>query len=214
MKKAIVLILLIAIVLIGGAMGGAYYYHEKSTYITTEDASVTCNLVTISSPQSGRISTWRVKEGDKVKTGQVIGTVQVYNGGRSSNVDIKAERDGTIIKSDVTLGKLVSPTVPLAMTANLNHLYIMANIKESDLDSVKEGHSVNIYLDAFPKLSFKGTVKQVGLTTNSTFSRLPENSASGNYTKVTRRIPVYISINNKQGKRIIPGLNATVKIDR
>jgi multidrug resistance efflux pump len=215
MKKMIALIIALAVIMIGGGLGGAYYFTQVYNYITTDDAKVQGNLVTISSAAAGRLTGWNMKEGDVVRKGDVVGTVQVTGaGGAAQSADITAPSDGTVIQSGAVRDQIVMPGAPLAMTADLGKLYVVANVLETDLTDVKLGNKVRITVDAFPGTTFDGRVDHVGLATNSTFSLIPVSSSSGNYTKVAQRVPVYISLDSYEGKRLIPGLNASVRIER
>ncbi|UUZ80080.1 hypothetical protein LJK88_34590 [Paenibacillus sp. P26] len=69
-------------------------------------------------------------------------------------------------------------------------------------------------IDAFKDTTFTGRVDKIGLGTNSSFSLISTANTSGNYTKVIQKVQVKIVLDDYQGKRLIPGLNATVKIER
>lgn len=217
MKKLIILIVILAVVLIGGTIGVAYYVNEVQNYITTDDATVQGNLVNIGAMASGKLDTWDVKVGDKVSKGDILGTVTTSKttaDGSPVTVDIKAPQAGTIIQSKGIRGEIVAAGTPLAISVDMSKLYITANVKETHVNDVHQGQDVTIHIDAVPNTSFDGTVQQVGLATTSTFSLLPSSNAGGNYTKVTQRIPVRISINGYESKKVVPGLNATVKISK
>lgn len=98
----------------------------------------------------------------------------------------------------------------LAQTADLSKIYINANIKETDLGDLEEGDSVDITVDGDSGKVFKGHVEAIGRATNSVSSMLPAQN-TGNYTKVTQKVPVKISIDDASDK-VLPGMNAEVKI--
>jgi multidrug resistance efflux pump len=217
MKKAIALIVVLGIVLLGGGIGAAYYYNNVANYITTDDASIQGDMVTIGSMVPGKLSDWKVKEGDTVKKGDVLGTVEVApTAGKTgtSTVDIVATANGTVIQSKAVKDQMVGAGTPLAMTADLNNLYVVANVLETDINDIRTGKTVKLTVDAFPGTNFDGHVDHLGLATQSTFSLLPASNASGNYTKVTQRVPVVIKLDGYEGKQLLPGLNAYVKIEK
>ena len=82
----------------------------------------------------------------------------------------------------------------LAISYDLSNLWLTANIEETNIDDVEIGQNVDVYVDAFPNTSLKRKVEEIGLATAGTFSLLPTNTASGNYTKEVQVIPVRISI--------------------
>ena len=72
---------------------------------------------------------------------------------------------------------------------------------------------MKIKVDAAPDLTIEGKVKQRGLATASTFSLMPQQNSSGDYTKVVQRIPVQISMDSYPDN-LVPGMNATIEISK
>jgi multidrug resistance efflux pump len=222
MKKLVTINIIVALLVVGLGIGAWYYTTNAMNFITTDDAKVQGDLSTISAPTNGKIIKWNIKEGEQVKKGDVIAEIAAANAaipGASGQapapqtISVTAPADGTVIQSKGMEDQFVAAGTPLAMTVPLDRLYVVANIEEGDLKDVKEGQDVDITLDAFPNQVFRGKVQQIGLATASTFSLIPSNNSSGNYTKVTQKIPVKISLEPVE-KGIVPGLNATVKIHK
>lgn len=217
MKKLIILIIVLAFVLIGGVSAGAYYFYELQNYVTTDDAKVQGDLMSIGSAAAGKLVSWTPNVGDTVQKGATIGRVETLPArpdAAPGTIDIVAPADGTVIDSKAVKDQIVAPGMPLAMTTDLNKLYVTANFTETDINDIKPGQNVTITIDAFPDTTFDGTVERIGLATNSALSLFPSSNTSGNYTKVVQRIPVLISFNSMEGKKLIPGLNAYVKIEK
>ncbi|MGZ4135015.1 MAG: efflux RND transporter periplasmic adaptor subunit [Tumebacillaceae bacterium] len=217
MKKAIALIVVLGIILLGGGIGAAYYYNNVANYITTDDATVQGDMVTIGSLAPGKLIEWKVKEGDTVNKGDVMGVVEVApaNGKTAAQtVNIVATATGTVIQSKGVKDQIVAAGMPLAMTADLKNLYVTANVLETDINDIRSGKTVKITVDAYPGTNFDGHVDHLGLATQSTFSLLPASNSGGNYTKVTQRVPVVIKLDSYEGKQLLPGLNAYVKIEK
>ncbi|MFB0842732.1 efflux RND transporter periplasmic adaptor subunit [Paenibacillus oleatilyticus] len=217
MKKKIIILTVLALVLVGGGTAGAYYYNIASKYITTEDAKVQGDLRAIGSLAAGKLIEWRYKEGDSFGKGDVLGIVETSPAKGTTpatTTEIIAADAGTIIQSNAVKNQTVAPGGTLALSADLNQLYVTANLQETEITSVQVGNKVTIRIDAFKDTEFTGRVERIGLGTNSSFSLLPSSNASGNYTKVIQRIPVKIALDDTHGKRLIPGLNATVKIEK
>ncbi|MGZ4164538.1 MAG: efflux RND transporter periplasmic adaptor subunit [Tumebacillaceae bacterium] len=217
MKKAIALIVVLGIILLGGGIGAAYYYNNVANYITTDDATVQGDMVTIGSLAPGKLIEWKVKEGDTVNKGDVMGVVEVAPANSKTaaqTVDIVATATGTVIQSKGVKDQIVAAGMPLAMTADLKNLYVTANVLETDINDIRSGKTVKITVDAYPGTNFDGHVDHLGLATQSTFSLLPASNSGGNYTKVTQRVPVVIKLDSYEGKQLLPGLNAYVKIEK
>jgi multidrug resistance efflux pump len=217
MKKMIAFMVIFAVIVLGGGAAALYYMNEVEKYVLVDDAKVQGNLMVISAPVSGKITEWKVKEGQNVNKGDVVARIQAspeQPGKAPQTVDVTAPQDGTVIQTKMDQGDLVSPGMPLAMTTDLNHLYVVANVEETKIQDVKAGNAVKISVDAFPDETFTGKVEQIGLATTSTFSMLPNINTGGNYTKVVQRIPVKISLDSYGGARLVPGMNASVKIEK
>ncbi|TDF98295.1 efflux RND transporter periplasmic adaptor subunit [Paenibacillus piri] len=217
MKKKIIGLVVLAVVLVGGGIGGFYYYMQISKYISTEDAKVQGELRAIGSMAPGKLIEWNYKEGDAFKKGDVLAIVETapaHGNVAATTQEIIAPDNGTIIQTNAVKDQTVAAGVSLLMSTNLGELYVTANIEETELTDVKIGNKATLTIDAFPGTVFTGRVEKIGLGTNSSFSLMPTSNASGSFTKVVQRVPVKIALNDYQGKRLIPGLNAVVKIER
>lgn len=217
MKKKIIIITVLVLILLGGGAGGTYYYAMASKYISTEDAKIQGDLRAIYAPGAGKLIEWNYKEGDSFKKGDVLGIVETTaakGNTPAQTQDITAPEDGTILQFNGIKDQMVSPSSAIALSANLNNLYITANLQETEIADAKVGNPVAIKVDAYPGVVLTGHVERLGLGTNASFSLLPSSNSSGNFTKVIQRIPVRIALDNNQGQRLVPGLNVTVKIEK
>jgi membrane fusion protein (multidrug efflux system) len=136
------------------------------------------------------------------------------------NTRLYSPVEGIISKRWLISGDIAQPSQSVyTITINKN-LWITAFLEETKISEVHAGQNVRFSIDAFPRVRFVGKVFLVGSVTASVFSLIPANNASGNFTKVTQRIPVKISIDRTDnGKDITlfnikPGMSAVVKISR
>ncbi|MBM7692042.1 multidrug resistance efflux pump [Peribacillus deserti] len=194
------------LILLALLAGGAYFYYQNQNYVKSEDAKVSAEMTQIVAPASGQLSGWNYKEGNTVAKGNTLGEV---SDGKQA-LSIKSTLEGTIIKNGAVNEQLVQAGQVLAQAADLKHLFITANINETDLKEVEKGDSVDIIVDGDSEVTFKGKVESIGYATNSVFSALPQQN-SNNFTKVTQKVPVKISISNPSSK-VLPGMNAEIKI--
>lgn len=194
------------IVILAIIAGGAYYYYESTNFVKTDEAKVTGDMYQITAPAAGQIKGWDINEGDEVQKDSTVAKVE-----GETKTNIKSVADGTLVKKEVQNNQQVRPGTVLGETIDLSKLYITANIKETDIKSIEKGDKVDIVVDGDPDTTFEGTVEQIGYATNSTFNILPATNSSGNYTKVTQKVAVKISIKNPSDK-VLPGMNASVKI--
>jgi membrane fusion protein (multidrug efflux system) len=123
---------------------------------------------------------------------------------------------GKIGKKNINIGQFVQAGTPLFSIVNDSSYWIVANFKESQLESLQEGKKVNIRLDAFADLVIEGTIVSLSDATGAKFSLLPPDNSSGNFIKVTQRIPVKIAINNQAAfkNKLRAGMSVFITVDK
>lgn len=132
-----------------------------------------------------------------------------------ANAYVIAPCNGIISKKTVEEGQLTIAGAALAAIIDLDHLWITANFKETQLDKVKPGQDAKASVDAYPEVDLAGSVESMAGATGPKFSLLPADNATGNFVKVTQRIPVRIaitSIKNDRQKQLVPGMNVIVDV--
>lgn len=126
--------------------------------------------------------------------------------------------DGIVAKRWLLAGDVVQPGQSVFSLSGKSQRWVVAYLEETKLAAVRFDQPVKFTIDAFGDREFSGKIFSIGATTASQFSLIPANNASGNFTKVTQRIPVKISIDGddkgsdvkKLG--ILPGMSVIVKI--
>jgi membrane fusion protein, multidrug efflux system len=95
-----------------------------------------------------------------------------------------------------------------------NSFWVIANFKETQVGRLKIGSEAELKLDAYPDKIMKGKVVSISESTGAKSSLLPPDNASGNFVKVTQRVPVKIEIDNLQNYRDLlrAGLSLEVSI--
>lgn len=131
-----------------------------------------------------------------------------------SYTKIFAPLTGKIGKKNVTEGQFVQSGAPLFTIVNDTTYWIIANFKESQIRRLHPGMGVEIELDAYPKLQIEGRIESLSEATGARFALIPPDNASGNFVKVTQRVPVRIKISNIQEYHNIlkAGLSAKISI--
>lgn len=207
MKKShSVILLAVAAVIIIGLSVWYWFYWQSNTYFSTENAKVTAKLYTITPTTSGKLVKLNVKEGGAVRENEVLARVE-------NGPFLKSPVDGQVVKSDVVLNQVVSPSNAVAVIADNANIYVGANIEETGIAKIKTGQSVTVTLDAYPGRKFKGRVGEIEQVTQSALSgNMTSFSTSGTYTKVTQLIPVRIDLDEDVALEGLIGTNATVKI--
>ncbi|HYJ64874.1 MAG TPA: HlyD family secretion protein [Parafilimonas sp.] len=131
-----------------------------------------------------------------------------------SYTQIFAPQSGKLGKLNITTGQYVQPGAPLFSIVNDTTYWVIANFKETQIRKFHQGMPVAISLDAYPDSTLNGTVGSLSEATGARFSILPPDNSSGNFIKVTQRVPVKIDITNIPRYRNIlrAGLSAYVSI--
>jgi len=191
MKKILIAVITLAL------LGGGWYYWKKagakkevrhasfevlsktiSEFVETTGAVAPLNRVEIHPSSAGRIEQIMMKEGDSVKTGQVLALmsssdrVAILDAARSMSdaqykywqdtykpIKIVSPLDGTIILKNVVEGQTVSQSTVLFALSD--KLILEANVDESDVGKIKEGQAASIVLDSYPDIPVKGRVFQI-----------------------------------------------------
>src|SRR5262244_3729336 len=125
---------------------------------------------------------------------------------------ILAPTDGTIGERQVRPGQLVSPgTQVMPFVENIR--WVAANFRETQLTNIKVGDQAEIRIDTYPGRVFKGKVLEIAPASGSQFALLPPDNATGNFTKVTQRVPVKIALDDPSlTTQLRPGLSAVVTV--
>jgi len=226
-QKFVISVVLTVLLVIGGGIGG-YYWYQMSNYITTDDARISAYTANVSPIISGKITSWNVAEGEYVKAGTTLGwqdtntiaTTASINPSALNSIgsvmvskaEITAPISGQMIKTSVRVGQLVGTGQALAVIADTSDLFVAVNIDETEMGKVKVGQLVELKIDGLPGRSFQGRVDEIGKATLSTFDILPMQSANGNFTKVTQRIPLKIRFPEINKLGLVPGMSVTAKI--
>lgn len=290
-KRVVIPFLLFAI---AGAAAAYYWYVHYKNFISTDDALVEANRVSISAKMLGRITELHADEGDTVHVGEVLVrldetdlraqhvqaqaalrlaeesislvTVNVSRAeddfkradlqfkqsvitreqyehakhaldaahaemtitqskiaaaktqlgvveSQLKNTVIVSPIDGTVAKRWLLAGDVAQPGQPVFTVYDQNHVWITANFEETKLYELVPGADVTITVDSYPDKLFHGKIFHIGTYTASEFSLIPANNAAGNFTKVTQRIPIKISVDDQSlTTPLFPGMSVEVSV--
>jgi len=126
---------------------------------------------------------------------------------------VVAASDGVVANFSLQPGNVVQPGVPLFVIVADQEFWVDANFKETQLKVIRPGQRATITTDMYPDHPFEGVVQSVAGGAGSAFSLLPPQNATGNWVKVTQRVPVRIRIENPDPQHPLRiGTSATVKV--
>jgi membrane fusion protein (multidrug efflux system) len=288
----------LALILLASLAGAWYWYVNLRDFVSTDDAYVDQNRVSISSKILGRVAALTVDEGDTVEPGEVLVrlddtdllaqkeqavaslkfaeqsvTLARVNLARKEDDYARAEREfksgvitkeqhahagsdleaaraeqsiaisrvgtakaqvgvvqaqldncvitspvsGKVARRWVLPGDIVQPAQPIFSVYDRTQTWVTANLEETNLKDVRLNNDVSITVDGYPDRTFGGKVFQIGGSTASQFSLIPPNNASGNFTKITQRVPIKISIYQepvagRDPVELLPGMSVEVRI--
>ncbi|KQS04468.1 secretion protein HlyD [Sphingomonas sp. Leaf357] len=121
---------------------------------------------------------------------------------------------GTVTQSTrLQVGQMMVSGLPAVSIVASNRTWVEANFKETDLDRMRVGQPAEVSFDAYSGLKLKGHVQSIGAGTGSEFSVLPAQNATGNWVKVTQRVPVRVAIDDASPRPLIAGLSAKIEVD-
>lgn len=120
--------------------------------------------------------------------------------------------DGVVDRVFVDAGEYVTPGQRLLLVHDPARVRIEANVKETEIRSFRAGTPVRVRVDAYPGRRFEGVVERVGAAATSEFALLPSPNPSGNFTKITQRLPVRIALPQGAADGLLrPGMMVSVE---
>ena len=107
--------------------------------------------------------------------------------------------DGTVAKRSVQLGQRINPGVALMSVVPMDELWVNANFKESQLEHLRIGQPAELTTDVYGRnVVYHGKIVGMDAGTGSAFALLPAQNATGNWIKVTQRVPIRIALDPKE----------------
>ena len=128
---------------------------------------------------------------------------------------ITAPADGLVSKVNVQVGQFLNAGQSTFSIVLDQHLWVIANFKETQYNEIRIGQKVIVDADALPGHEFEGKVSSFSPATGARFALLPPDNASGNFVKVVQRLPVKIEFNNTDDSllnRLKAGMNVDVDV--
>jgi membrane fusion protein (multidrug efflux system) len=128
---------------------------------------------------------------------------------------IRSPVDGWVTNRTAQVGQVVQSNQPLLSVTQSQHVWVVANVKETQLGGIRPGQPVRVRIDTYRGRSFRGRVDSVGAATGSTTALLPPDNATGNFVKIVQLVPVRVTLDPRDvGSRPLQvGLSAEVAID-
>ncbi len=206
-SRAVVIPILVVILL--AIVGFAYrYFYDSTHFVYTDNAQVSGSLISVGALNAGEVSAVNTDVGQHVTNGQVIATVSVpmamsatsggtaklgFSNTQSQQVDVTSPLSGVVVARLADPGSTVAPGQAIIDVVDPTALYVTANVNETDIDRVKVGEPVDVTVDSLG-VTLPGRVEAITPASAGSFSLIPSQNTSGNYTKVVQVVPVKISV--------------------
>ena len=130
------------------------------------------------------------------------------------NTIVTASCDGRIEQLTLQPGDSVQTGQSDFVVVCNQHFWVSANFKETELANIHPGQPVDITLDMYPGVSFHGKVESINAASGVAFSLLPPQNASGNWVKITQRVPVKILVESNDPQHpLLVGTSAEVRVN-
>lgn len=129
---------------------------------------------------------------------------------------IIALSDGYVGERTISVGELINTNQVVATLVLNQKLWVTANFKETQIEKIKQGQEVTITIDALDGKEFKGKVNGFSPATGAKFSMVEPDNSTGNFVKITQRIPVKIDFeaSAKELQEVKPGMNVSVEVKK
>ncbi len=178
--------------------------------VTTADAAVKAAEAEVAKAQSAL-----GKTGDQNAAVQAAAAMVKQAEVDLERTRITAPATGTVANFTLQPGNTVQPGAPLFVVVSNNEFWVDANFKETQLNEVHPGQKAEVEVDMYPDHPFHGTVVSVSGGSGTAFSLLPPQNATGNWVKVTQRVPVRIRVEDPDAAHPLRiGTTATVKVQK
>jgi multidrug resistance efflux pump len=210
----IALIVILILALLAAAGFATSYLLNARNYVSTDNAQVDGDKISINAPASGTLIDWAATQGAAVHEDEVVGRVKIPGGYVQPQMSIRAPADGTVAVDNGVPGTFVTTGTPLAVAYNLDKIFVTARVDETDLKAVHPGQVVDIAVDAYPNAKITGRVREIQGGAAAVFSLFPQSNSGGNFQKVTQVIPVKIGFDSIPNLDLVPGMNVTVHIHK
>jgi membrane fusion protein (multidrug efflux system) len=124
-----------------------------------------------------------------------------------------APSSGKLGKTNLKTGQYVQAGQQLFSLVSNDKYWIVANFKETQLEHMKVGQAVDLVIDGYPDQEITGTISGFSDATGARFSLLPPDNSTGNFVKVTQRVPVTIQINHAEALKGMLKAGLSVDVD-
>jgi multidrug resistance efflux pump len=222
-KRGKIIFSVVSVLVLASAVFGVNFWYQSHAYVSTNNARISAPLIPVGVLTPCQIISLDVDYGSYVEKGQRIAIVGMPRSDNPTNkqglkeipvgrASIESPVNGYIAAVWTYPGAVVNTGQPIVTVYDISETWVAANISETKLYRIEPGQEVEVKVDSLDGAILKGHVQGIAAATAATFSLLPQNNTSVNFTKVAQVVPVKISIENPDNYILIPGTSVEVKI--
>lgn len=198
----------LALTLILAAAFGYRTWYNSVHFVYTENAQVSGAIIPVGATSAGQVSAVLTDVGQHVTSGQVVARVTVpqtlavtssgtprvgFANTANQMVEVTTPISGVVVSRSAHPGSTVGPGQPVIAVVDPTKLYVTAYITETDLNRIRVGQAVDVTVDSL-RTTLPGRIQAITPASAASFSLIPAQNASGNFTKVSQVIPVKIAL--------------------
>lgn len=221
------LLVALAVIAVGGGTAVAYrWWRDSVLYVSTDNAQIAGYMTQVGALEAGRVATVNADVGDRVAQNQVVARVdvpstvsqtaagtpqQAFTNTVDTLVDVTSPVDGVVVARSSNPGDVIPAGQSILTVVDPNNLWVIANVEETQTRRVRPGQRVQVHVDNL-NADFTGEVAAIVQASAQSFSLLPRQNLSGNFTKVTQLQAVKITL-DRVDPRLALGTSVEVKIE-
>lgn len=191
-----------------------YDYQSAKAEYAKAQSQVAMDEIAIANARTGLLPGGQISNPDVLRTQLKVARAELaHQQNMIDDLAVKAPIKGVVDQTFIEQDEYVAAGQPILMMHDPNDVWIQAKIKETKIADLRVGQPVAIHVDARPDSHYTGHVQVIGNAATNQFAMLPDPNPSGNFTKITQRIPVRIAIDHGAKARLAPGMMVEVDID-
>jgi len=186
-------------------IGITIFLLNRTPHVTTGNARVTTDLITVMATVPGILERFAIYEGMAVREGDILGWMQ-------HGESFRSPVDGIVVNTNVTQGQYILPMVVLATIADTSNIHIQANIYETNIQNVRLGQPATVTIDVFGSRRFQGYVSNISRINQVELAGMPVALFTGTFRRFTQNVPVRIHLTDDVNLIDVLGASARVSL--
>jgi multidrug resistance efflux pump len=220
------LIALAVVAVVGGTVVAYRWWRDSLLYVSTDNAQIAGYMTQVGTLEAGRVATVNADVGDRVSQNQIVAQVDVpttvsqtaagtpreqFTNTADTLADVRSPVDGIVVARSSNPGDVLPAGQSILTVVDPSNLWVVANVEETQIRRVRPGQRVLVHVDNL-NADFTGEVAAIVQASAQSFSPLPQQNLSGNFTKVTQLQAVKITL-DRVDPRLALGTSVEVKIE-